>query len=170
VNFYIGNHDGASFGYQTPDPLLFQLEDPGHEAFHDWLGYELGWRYIKQRPAAFLKRAVAKVVYLYAYDADPLRYDLLRAEYRPGLLIMALAVFTQAWYLVFLLLVGDGLLRWLRDRQPRALWLPLLLLIGFSAVHAVYFAAGRFHVPLIPFLCTFFWPMRRSDLPPSPDS
>lgn len=170
VNFYIGNHEGASFGYQTPDPLLFRLDDPAHEAFHDWLGYELGWRDIKQRPVAFLKRAVAKVVYLYVYDADPLREDLLKAEYVPGLAIMALAIFTQAWYLVFLLLVGNGLLQWLRDRQPVVLWMPVLLLVGFSLVHAVYFAAGRFHVPLIPFLCLFLWPVLRPDLSNSPDA
>lgn len=162
VNFYIGNHEGATFGYQSPDPALFALDDPSREIYHDSLGYALGWENIKNSPGAFVKRAVAKMVYLFAFDADPLRYDLLKADYGPGLWLLALAVFTQAWWLVFLMLAGWGLVRWIGVRTIRGLWLPLLVVIGITDVHAVYFAAGRFHLPLIPFLALFMAPLIES--------
>ena len=159
VNFYIGNHEGASFGYQAPDSALFALSDPTREAYHDSLGYALGWDHIKTEPLAFVTRAAAKTIYLFAYDADPLRYDLLEADYRSGLMLMSLAVVTQAWYLAFLMLVGYGLLAWIRKWQSKAYLLPLFVVVSLIAVPAVYFAAGRFHLPIIPFLSFFLIPL-----------
>jgi 4-amino-4-deoxy-L-arabinose transferase-like glycosyltransferase len=150
VNFYIGNNPTASFGYHTPDPTLFDLTDPRKEAANDSLGYARGWQYIIEQPFRTLGRAVGKLVFLFAYDADPLRYPLLESDYRTGLVLKGLAVTAQACYLIALMFAVRSF------RQVRSNWrqgtIPLGLILLVSAFHMVYFGGGRFHVPLLPFL------------------
>ena len=150
VNFYIGNNPAASLGYQTPDPDLFDLTDPRNEAANDRSGYGLGLTYLVDHPLSTLKRAAGKAVYLFAYDADPLRYSLTRADYGPGLVLKGTAVCVQAIYLVVLLLAGRGI--WQQRKDHPALAIPLGVLLVVIGVHVMYFSGGRFHVPTLPFL------------------
>ncbi|MCB2231483.1 glycosyltransferase family 39 protein [bacterium] len=153
INLYIGNNPNASFGYQSPDPKLFPLGDPSREAELDRLGFRLGARYIKERPWAFVGRGVLKVTWLFAYDPEPLRYEVLSTnELRRDTALVA-AVLTQGLYYLLLLAAAIGLRQMIKLREWRLILSIGSLLFYWCAVHFVYFGGGRFHAPMIPILC-----------------
>ncbi|MBD3402614.1 hypothetical protein GF420_06940 [candidate division GN15 bacterium] len=152
VNLYIGNHPGASVGYQTPDPDLFDLSDPRRESVNDSLGTALALEHISSHPNEFITRGLGKIAWLFAYDAEPLREHLVNSSGARRGLLEVLAMLVQAFYLLLWLAALGGMWRLAIGRDWLALSLPLLLVLYWSAVHFVFFGGGRFHTPLLPFL------------------
>lgn len=152
VNFYIGNHEDASFGYQAPDPSLFPLDDPAREAELDRLGYRLGVRNVLDDPGAFVVRGILKVVWLFAFDPEPLQYELLSASRDRRDIALAGAVTAQGLYMLLLAAAARGMWLSIRRRDYRLLASIGSVVVYWAAVHFVFFGGGRFHAPIIPLL------------------
>jgi 4-amino-4-deoxy-L-arabinose transferase-like glycosyltransferase len=157
VNFYIGNNPQSGMGWSDIDTVLFMLHDPVYEAHNDSLGYALGWQYIREHPVAFVKRAIMKVGYLYVGDVDAVVYQLMdSAKYDRFDIFVLIGWLMQTTFFLLLLASGAGLLRYCRMDDWRSGFLLLLLVVGYwTALHAVFFGAGRFHYPIVPMLAAF---------------
>jgi len=157
VNFYIGNNPQSGMGWSNIDTVLFLLHDPQYEARNDSLGYALGWQYIREHPLAFVKRAVMKVGYLYAGDLDAVVYQLMdSAKYDRFDGYVLFGWLMQATFFLLLIASGGGILVFWRRDGWRSGFLVFLLIMGYwTALHAVFFGAGRFHYPIVPMLAAF---------------
>ncbi|MEW5795094.1 MAG: glycosyltransferase family 39 protein [Candidatus Zixiibacteriota bacterium] len=155
INLFIGNQPSSGMGYNHHAALQFDLWDPSKEAYVDSAASAQAWDYIREKPFAFLGRGVIKVMFFYAVDVDPLDYQLFRvAESGSGVGWLGLAVLTESWYLIVLLLAALALPVVIRSRIHRNASTALVLLtVGYwTAVHFVFFSIGRFHFPIIPIL------------------
>lgn len=157
VNFYIGNNPQSGMGWGNIDTVLFMLHDPAYEAHNDSLGYALGWQHIRQHPLAFVKRAIMKVGYLYVGDVDAVVYQLMdSAKYDRFDGYVLIGWLMQTTFFMLLLASCAGALVYWRCNGWRSGLLLFLGVIGYwTALHAVFFGAGRFHYPVVPMLAAF---------------
>lgn len=73
LNFWIGNHEGASGGWGMPTADAFPSisTDLQEQERHDYRhGLELGWRFIREQPLDVLALLPFKAYYLYTNDAE----------------------------------------------------------------------------------------------------
>jgi len=158
MNFYIGNHPGATFGFSQPDPSEFAGFSPVDEARIDSLAWARGLDYIRARPLAFVARGVMKIGFLMSSDIDGWAYSIAReADSGEFGRHAAFGVLLQAWWYLFVLVTAVGVWSAVRSKlwqQPVAL-LYLGTLLYWLAVHFVFFGLGRFHYPIVPIMAAF---------------
>jgi 4-amino-4-deoxy-L-arabinose transferase-like glycosyltransferase len=155
INFYIGNNPNANFGFNRPDPKRFAGYTTEDEARIDRMAFAEGWAFIRAYPLAFIKRGVMKSAFFLGSDIDSWETSLQRSAAPDRMNRHVLfAIFIQGYYYVFLLAVGAGLWRVVRDPslRNRGVTLTVLVLLYWLAVHFVFFGTGRFHYPIVPIM------------------
>jgi len=159
INLLIGNQPGSGMGWNQAVTEEFDFGDPRRETYIDSVGRHRAWQYIKSDPTAFLKRALIKILYLYAGDIEGIGYELTEAANSNAFnRFVGLGLIAETYYLLVLFFALAGIMTVFilmpSSRHPGA-WLLLMTLLYWTAVHAVFFGEGRFHFPLIPFLAAF---------------
>jgi 4-amino-4-deoxy-L-arabinose transferase-like glycosyltransferase len=165
LDFWIGNHEGASGGWGMPTAEAFPVisTDLQEQERHDYhRGLELGWRFIREHPLDVLALLPSKAYHLYTDDAEAVTT-------------------TETWgHTVFLSEGGRRVLRGLTDGfyyfvaagavaglllplaasqdRSRGRWLLLAALGGWTLVHLVYFGEPRFHLPVTPIMAVMAAP------------
>lgn len=158
VNLYVGNNPNSGVGFNMPDPTVLHLRSAADEAHDDSAGYANAIAYIRERPLAFLARGVPKSTYLLTSDTDALFYELGQAAESDRINgFVWFAILVQSCWFLFMLGAGIGVYVFLRS-SPMTNASGMLLvgvILYWIAVHFVYFATGRFHMPIVPVLAAF---------------
>lgn len=170
LNLYQGNNPAADvlIPYVDIDKYLPTIDARLREmgfAEHDelarsrWLKAD-AIEYIKEKPAAFVRRAAIKVLALYSPMPTPLGTGRIEAtangvslkDYRYQHSVWTIAIALHG--VVLLCLVGYAIAKWRRvlARRPRTVMLILGYLLLVTALHAITFAETRFRLPLDPLL------------------
>ena len=166
INFLIGNGPGAT-GAFTEAPLARVKEAGLSEREADRLAWRLGVEAVITSPFRFLSLAPKKVFYMYADDAQALRWNLkgMRARDAPvrysPLELAGMGVVQLYYTVVVLASIAFAVLairRRLFRREVSAIgyW----ILLAFACTAILFFGDPRYHFPVTPFLCFYaacFW-------------
>lgn len=159
-NLLIGNHPGASGGWQEVRDLVVP---GGNERETDARFRELALANIASDPVGFLVRAPMKLNRLYGQGWDAVNWNLAgMGKVTPRLAAWLRACRTVggiSWKgLLALGLLGLVLL-WrsgkAMEARRGARWMPLAMVAAISAVHVVFFGDPRFQYPLVPFVAVY---------------
>lgn len=161
VNLLIGNGAGAT-GSFTAAPLAPFNETDLSEYEVDRLAWSLGKKAILEDPLRFVGLVPKKILYMFADDAQALRWNLrgLRPDQVPirySLLEYVGMGAVQLYYMIVLLgslaFIALGVRRGLFQREVSAIGFWIMAV--FTCVAIVFFGDSRFHFPLTPFLCFY---------------
>jgi 4-amino-4-deoxy-L-arabinose transferase-like glycosyltransferase len=156
VNFWMGNHAGASGAYSFPkenNPLAAVADDFDRSD----LGFKLGFEFIRTHPLESAVTEVKKIAHFFAADY----WLLVTMEYRPEWASAknASAVFARLSivdilvlhlpYAAVLLLGTFGLICPARKDEEKFFFL-CALLVYWLAVHLVFYADARYRFPIVP--------------------
>jgi 4-amino-4-deoxy-L-arabinose transferase-like glycosyltransferase len=149
LNLFIGNHSGATGGFDErpiqKNPAAQQaLAEGKRDAAYDSVLRDQALLWIRSHPRSFVK-LVARRTYLYTtVGRDWLVTDL-------GSNVLVAVAPAQDWYTRILLALGllGGIIG-LRDR--RRTFLPLALVAYFGATVAVFYFQARYRLPAMPFV------------------
>ena len=163
IDFWIGNHEGASGLFVMPPPDVFPIisTDLQEQERHDYhRGFELGWRFIKQRPLEALRLLPLKAYHLYTDDA----HAVTTAEtwghtvFLPEGGRRALRSLTDGFYYFVAAGAVAGLILPVGGAQRRR-WPLAAALGGWTLVHLVFFGEPRFHLPVTPVMAVLAAPV-----------
>jgi hypothetical protein len=161
ANFLIGSGPGAT-GAFTEAPLARVKEAGLSEREADRLAWRLGAEAVLASPFRFLSLAPKKVMYMFADDAQALRWNLkgMRARDAPvrySTLELAGMGLVQLYYTIVVLMsvafVVLAIRRRLFRREVSAIGFWILLAFACTAI--LFFGDPRFHFPVTPFLCFY---------------
>jgi hypothetical protein len=147
ANFYFANNPLAHEGIDHTERNLFNKGLT--ELQISRVGYEWGMEWIKDNPTGFVRYAATKFFRMAANASDQIHWVVKQFHHREGSLFQILNIAAIAWWFCGWLLAMIGLRRhWkIFSRKPSATL--LFLLIGFLfAVHTVFQAVGRYHMPV----------------------
>jgi len=152
VNFYIGNHHGASGCYHYPpgNPLL-AMDD---EVERNREGFRLGLEFMRTHPAEWASLVPKKVALLAAGEVDGVQWGLGNISWptdRPRAAALG-AIATLAYWPVLILGLAGMVKLGLRSYGTVLL---SLAPIAWLIIHVVSFSGGRFHFQLIPIFLLF---------------
>jgi 4-amino-4-deoxy-L-arabinose transferase-like glycosyltransferase len=152
VNFYIGNHQGATGAYHFPsdNPVLAFTSELERQR----QGYRLGIEFIRSHPAQWLLLVPRKILWLVLGEADGVRWGFGDTPWpggKPHVIILG-AIATLAYWPLLLLGLA-GMVR-LGFRSRRGLLLSLVP-ISWVITHVMFFGGPRFHFSLIPIFALF---------------
>ncbi len=160
VNLFIGNHPGATGTYPRPDEgarlsgalLPFDIGSTEYQA--DQKARALAVDYLVHHPGAALATLPRKLFHLYAKDVEGFSWMQEGAPQARGryLLLPALKVTAQIYYMLVLLAAGAALHVLFRQRRAQVLLVPACVVGYFTCIYLVYFAIGRFHFVMVPWL------------------
>ena len=161
VNFYIGNHPGASGTYQpiVPGKQIPELErsEPvrlarqalgrpvtATEVSRYWLGRSLTWA--REEPGAFLALQVRKLRLFWSFYEWPDAVDFYwMRERSPALVLAGVEVGSLALLACVGAIVVAG--AW-------QLWSPVFaVVLGWTAATVIFFVFSRYRLPMVPALC-----------------
>ncbi len=155
INLLAGNSPGAGMGWNPSVVEELPIGDPWQEVYLDSMAQNRAWNYIKDNPAGFVKRGMMKIAYLYAVDLEGVDYQLLRAAEEDKIdRYFLFGIIVQFWHLALIILaLGSVFIRGAGKAiiSPAGL-LTLLLIIYWTMVHFVFYAEGRYHYPIMPFV------------------
>lgn len=167
LDFWIGNHEGASGGWGMPTADAFPTvsTDLQEQERHDYRrGLELGWRFIREQPLDALALLPSKAYHLYADDAEAVTTTETwgHTAFLPDGGRAVLRGLTDGFYYFVAAGAIAGLLLPLAGSQAmsRGRWLLLAALGGWTLIHLVYFGEPRFHLPVTPVMAVLaapFW-------------
>jgi len=158
VNLFIGNNPNAGVGYHEPDHSVLFLKSAADEVHDDSVGFAKGMQYMREHPLAVLVRGTLKSVFFLTCDTDALSFDVGEAAAAKVFNRYCwLALVMQAFWMVFLMAVGLGVLGFLRSSPSHDAGGILLLgvILYWIAIHFVFYGAGRYHMPIVPMLAAF---------------
>ncbi|MBI3004383.1 MAG: glycosyltransferase family 39 protein [Ignavibacteriales bacterium] len=161
VNFWMGNHDGASGGYSFPtqdNPLAEITDDFERSNF----GLKLGFAFIVSHPFDFAVLVCKKFAHFFSTDY----WLLMTVEYKPEwrLYPNAASVFAELtpWkvavvhfpFVVILFLGSYGLIFHGKDGKAAILFLSSVIVL-WLLVHLVFYAGARYRFPVVPLIMVF---------------
>lgn len=158
VNFWMGNHPGASGSYSFP-LVNNPLRNVEQEFERSDLGFQLAWKFIRQSPVDWLKVEVRKYAHYIGFDYWIM--GLLEHQPRWATYPHAADVFREmSWwnyvavnlpFAIILLLATFGF-AFVRNEDRLALFLPLIVVVGWLAVHLAVYGGARYRFPIQPLL------------------
>lgn len=156
-NLLIGNHPGASGGWQEVRDLV---PAQGNERELDVRFRALALESIASDPMGFLGRMPVKLNRLYGQGWDAVNWNLAGmgkvSPRRAALFRACRTVAGVSWKSLLILGLVGAVLAWKIGRRieasPGSRFAPLLIIVSISAVHAVFFGDPRFQYPLVPFV------------------
>ncbi|MBN1274287.1 MAG: glycosyltransferase family 39 protein [Candidatus Aminicenantes bacterium] len=162
INLLIGNGPGAT-GRYTDKPLASLNNQHSNELEMDQKARKIAVSNILNNPIRFLELGMLKTIYLYAEDAQALRWNLKGMpgrsgkEIRYGIADFIAMGFFQAYYCMVFLAFLFYFMRIYVARKPiekvrlGGLW----FIIYFTSIAFVFFASPRFHFPVIPIIALY---------------
>ncbi len=159
VNLWIGNNPKATGAYNYPTARTNPLYMTEGELERDRLGRELAWYFIRTERAQFLLLAVPKFVHTYGSDISAFQLEGIGRGIEPAVSARAFAArFSQSYYALIWVGFILGLLKIRRrmfktspaDGAPSAAL--LVWPVALTLVYMIFFGAGRFHLPMVPFM------------------
>jgi 4-amino-4-deoxy-L-arabinose transferase-like glycosyltransferase len=163
IDFWIGNHEGASGLFVMPPPEVFPIisTDLQEQERHDYRrGFELGLRFIRQHPLEALRLLPLKAYHLYTDDA----HAVTTAETWGQTVFLseggrrALRSLTDAFYFFVAAGAVAGLILPVGGAR-RQRW-PLAAALGaWTLVHLAFFGEPRFHLPVTPVMAVLAAPV-----------
>ncbi len=159
VNLWIGNNPKATGAYNYPTSRTNPLYVTEGELERDRLGRELAWYFIRYERAQFLLLAVPKFVYTYGSDVSAFQLEGIARGVEPAVsACRSAARVAQSYYALIWTAFILGIVK-LRGRVFRASaggGVPLAALliwpVALTLVYVIFFGAGRFHLPMVPFM------------------
>jgi 4-amino-4-deoxy-L-arabinose transferase-like glycosyltransferase len=150
-NFWLGNHPDvtATTGNRMTDRMRKELGEvyAKHRniAVRDSVLYSMGRGYVSADPGRFVKLAAAKAVNFWRLYPKPMTNAGPAAQKAKLYSLLSYG-----------LLLPFGVVWLLRSlRRSREAWLILLVLLAYTAVHALFISKVRFRVPLDPYILIF---------------
>ena len=156
VNFWMGNHSGASGAYSFPkenNPLAAVADDFDRSD----LGFKLGFEFISTHPLESIIIEGKKLAHFFAADY----WLLMTMEYKPewafapnaaavfARLSIADVIILHVPYVVVLFLGTFGLVCPARKDEKSFFFLRAVLLY-WLAVHLIFYADARYQFPIVP--------------------
>jgi len=163
IDFWIGNHEGASGLFVMPPPEVFPIisTDLQVQERHDYRrGLDLGWRFIREQPLDALGLLPLKACHLYTDDA----HAVTTAEtwghtvFLPEAGRRALRSLTDGFYYFVAAGAVAGLILPVGGAQRRR-WPLDAALAGWTLMHLVFFGEPRFHLPVTPVMAVLAAPV-----------
>jgi 4-amino-4-deoxy-L-arabinose transferase-like glycosyltransferase len=165
LDFWIGNHEGASGGWGMPTADAFPRisTDLQVQERHDYhRGLELGWRFIREKPLDALALLPSKAYHLYTNDAEAVTTTETwghSAFLSEGGRRVLRGLTNGFYYFVLAGAIAGLLLPPAAARgQSRARCALAAALGGWTLVHLVYFGEPRFHLPVTPVMAVLAAP------------
>jgi 4-amino-4-deoxy-L-arabinose transferase-like glycosyltransferase len=162
LNFWIGNHEGATGGWGWPPADVFPVisQDLQEQEVHDYRrGFELGWRFIREQPLDALALLPRKAYHLYTDDAHAVTVaetwghtSFLSEGGR-----RALRGLTDGFYYLVAAAALAGLLLPIGAAQGQR-WPLATALAGWTLAHLLFFGEPRFHLPVTPVMAVLAAP------------
>jgi 4-amino-4-deoxy-L-arabinose transferase-like glycosyltransferase len=159
VNLWIGNNPKATGAYNYPTARTNPLYMTEGELARDRLGREFGWYFIRNERARFLTLAIPKFAYTFGSDVSAFQLEGIPRGVEPAVSACRLpARVAQSYYALIWLGFVLALVTFRRSifRAPPAGGTPPAALLIWPAaltlVYLVFFGAGRFHLPMVPFM------------------
>jgi len=164
IDFWIGNHEGASELFVMPPPEVFPIISTDlqeQERHDDRRGFELGWRFIREQPLDALGLLPLKAYHLYTDDA----HAVTTAETWGQTVFLSeggrrvLRTLTDGFYYFVAAGAVAGLVLPVGGAQRRR-WPLAAALAGWTLVHLAFFGEPRFHLPVTPVMAVLaapFW-------------
>jgi 4-amino-4-deoxy-L-arabinose transferase-like glycosyltransferase len=156
-NLYMGNHDGASGGFQLLAASWIadeyaHLSPERQEVKISNRALREGLDFMIHHPGKELQLAGSKLRYLYQDDEESLLWIDAPEVGKPLESRPVWADITNDFYFTVLVLSAGGLVYWLR-RPRSAVALPLVMVLLFTAGQLLFFTVTRFHFPMLPSFC-----------------
>ncbi len=159
VNLWIGNNPKATGAYNYPTSRTNPLFMTEGELERDRLGRELAWYFIRNERAQFLTLTVPKFVYTYGSDVSAFQLEGIARGVEPAVSARRFAArLAQSCYALIWVGFVLGLVK-LKGRVFAAAsdgGAPLAALlvwpVALTLVYIIFFGAGRFHLPMVPFM------------------
>jgi 4-amino-4-deoxy-L-arabinose transferase-like glycosyltransferase len=151
VNLYIGNHAGATGGYEAPPP---KDTAAGGEAGHDAAYRGAALAFISEHPLQALALVPRKFVQLYLMETSAVTALFQGAAGGPDAPKLALHVVSQLAYLALAAAVLARVASWRQfASRPLGAQCSVWLIAGYFTLLALVFHAGdRFRLPITPAL------------------
>jgi hypothetical protein len=156
-NLYMGNHEGASGGFQF-EAGVWIVDEYAHlslkrqEVESSNRALREGLDFMIHNPGKELQLAGSKLRYLYQDDEESLSWIEAPEVGKPLESRPVWADITNDFYFTVLALSAGGLIVWLR-RPRSAVALPLIMVLLFTAGQLLFFTVTRFHFPMLPSFC-----------------
>jgi len=163
IDFWIGNHEGASTLFVMPPPDVFPIisTDLQVQERHDYRrGFDLGWRFIREQPLDALGLLPLKAYHLYTDDA----HAVTTAETWGHTVFLSeggrrvLRSLTDGFYYFVAAGAVAGLILPVGGAQRRR-WALAAALGGWTLMHLVFFGEPRFHLPVTPVMAVLAAPI-----------
>lgn len=159
VNLWIGNNPNATGAFNYPTSRTNPLYMTEGELARDRLGRAFAWYFVRNERAQFLMLAVPKFVYTYGDDISAFQLEGIGRGVEPAASARRPAArFAQSYYALLWAGFVLGVVKF-RSRiflKPPDGKVPLAALLvwplSLTLVYLVFFGAGRFHLPMIPFM------------------
>jgi 4-amino-4-deoxy-L-arabinose transferase-like glycosyltransferase len=150
VNFWIGNNEkayGSYFMEIPPDSPVARAQARGELAASD-AGWCAGREFILRNPKRFLALAAYKLYYLYSKETTTaVDWNYVEAtRERTESERCVVAYLTQGAYLLLCLFAAVGIVMVNKKNLLQNLF--ILMIIGWTVIHIIFFGLDRFHVPL----------------------
>lgn len=143
VNFWIGNHPGASGEFIYPPPELLKETDQLTEGARDRFFYQRAWSFIQQDPQQFARLLGLKTFYFFWERPSAGENYSNQTATRVGRFVYLLANG------LLLPLCAVGII--LAAKEWRQLVLLYGAMVSVLIVNVVYFAGTRYRAPVYPF-------------------
>ncbi len=156
-NLYMGNHEGASGGFQF-EAGVWIVDEYAHlslkrqEVESSNRALREGIEFMFSHPDKELQLIGSKLRYLYQDDEESLSWIDAPEVGKPLESRPILADIANDSYFAILALSAGGLVYWLR-RPRSAVALPLVMVLLFTAGQLLFFTVTRFHFPMLPSFC-----------------
>ncbi len=156
VNFWMGNHSGASGSYSFPPGNPLDLVTDDFERSD--LGYRLGLDFWRDEPVAAIILTSKKIAHFFAADYWMATVQTTTADWRPPdravkefrQLPLSLLAALQFPFVAIMICAIPGFV--LLSRNARRTWMPVIIVcVLWIGAHVVMYGGARYRFPLYPF-------------------
>jgi 4-amino-4-deoxy-L-arabinose transferase-like glycosyltransferase len=144
VNLWMGNHVGASGGYDFTPEMEQTALLIGNEVRFDTYARSKALEFIREQPAEATALMIRKLALLWAPDSDGAKAVFPRDR---SFQSKALGILLKLTYMSLWVTFGIAL-----AKRHKPSWLSIAILFYFTILHVLTVAMPRYHIPAIPWL------------------
>ena len=154
INFWIGNHEGATGRGQLADELVYsypELTTVQREVRVNAEGSRKGIAYALTHPVQEVSLSIKKFFWLYYHDSEGLSWNEGHGgqPFLSSLERVALFGLSNIYYFAVLGFFALGVRLWFSLRDPGSVLL-ISIIVYWTLVHVAFFGDPRFHAPIMP--------------------
>ena len=154
INFWIGNHEGATGRGQLADELVYsypELTTVQREVRVNAEASRRGLAYALTHPVQEVSLSIKKLFWLYYHDSEGLSWNEGHGgqPFLSSLERVALFGLSNIYYFAVLGFFALGVRLWFSLRDPGSVLL-ISIIVYWTLVHVAFFGDPRFHAPIMP--------------------